>query len=297
MKAIKPIRAIIVDDERLARVNLKRLLEPFPDIEIAGEAESCASAVEAINLYKPELIFLDIQLGGETGFDLLEMINNSISVIFVTAYDEYAIRAFEVNAADYLLKPVKPDRLRVSVDRIIQEHKERLELKDGKQHNGEREPNDPKDSKESTGSTGSKDSTGSAGSAGSAGSTGQKDLKNAPKVFEYSDTIYVHLNNSTSKFIKISSITYIEPVGNYTRIVTTEGKRCMVLKTLKQWIEELPSRYFIRIHRSSIVNLEQVDHIEKHANTYHKVYLKNLKEPLEVSRRFASQIKTAHHII
>src|SRR5512133_1127119 len=102
------LKAIIVDDERLARVNLRNLLEHHPEIEVVGEAGSCKSAIESISFYKPQLIFLDIQLSGETGFDLLEMIDNSIKVIFVTAYDEYAIRAFEVNAVDYLLKPVNP---------------------------------------------------------------------------------------------------------------------------------------------------------------------------------------------
>src|SRR5674536_1937 len=98
------IKAIIVYDERLARVNLKKLLEPHPEIEIVGEAGSCISAIELISLHNPGLIFLDIQLSGETGFDLLELIDNSIKIIFVTAYDEYAMRAFEVNAIDYLLK-------------------------------------------------------------------------------------------------------------------------------------------------------------------------------------------------
>ena len=107
------LKAIIVDDERLARVNLKKLLEPHPEIEIVGEAGSCQGAVDMINMFNPQLIFLDIQLSGETGFDLLEMIDSSIKIIFVTAYDEYAIRAFEVNAIDYLLKPINPERLKV----------------------------------------------------------------------------------------------------------------------------------------------------------------------------------------
>ena len=235
------IKAIIVDDERLARVNLKKLLEPLMEIEIAGEADSCKSALEMINLHKPQLIFLDIQLSGETGFDLLEMIDNSIKIIFVTAFDEYAIRAFEVNAADYLLKPVNLERLKVSVDRVINKESEQ---------------------------------------------------KRVAKVYEYSDSIYVWLNNYTSKFIKISSITFIEPVGNYSKIVTIEGKHCLVLKTLKQWQEELPVNNFIRIHRSSIINVEHIDHIEKHSNTHHKAFLKNIPEPLEISRRFASKLKT-----
>jgi two-component system LytT family response regulator len=234
------LKAIIVDDERLARINLRRLLEPFPEIEIAGEASSCKTAVELINIYNPQLIFLDIQLSGETGFDLLEIIEKSIDIIFVTAYDEYAIRAFEVNAIDYLLKPVNPERLKVSIERVINR---------------------------------------------------EKTQKNEAKSYEYSDSIYVRLNNYASRFIKISSITFIEPVGNYSKIVTIEGRHCLVLKTLKQWQEELPDNNFVRIHRSSIINMEHVDRIEKKSNTQHRAYLKNIPEPLEVSRRYAKKLK------
>jgi two-component system LytT family response regulator len=116
---MKNINAIIVDEERLARVNLRRLLEPFLEIEIAGEADSCENALELINLKNPQLIFLDIQLRGETGFDLLEIIDNSIKIIFITACDESAIRAFDVKAVDYLLKPVNPERLRLAIGRVI----------------------------------------------------------------------------------------------------------------------------------------------------------------------------------
>lgn len=112
------LNAIIVDEERLARVNLRRLLEPFPEIEIAGEARSCASALELINIHNPQLIFLDIQLSGETGFDFLELIDNSIKIIFVTAYDEYAISTFDMNLADYLSKPVNPELLRLAIERV-----------------------------------------------------------------------------------------------------------------------------------------------------------------------------------
>ncbi len=235
------LKAIIVDDERLARVNLKKLLEPHTEIDIVGEAGSCERAVELINLHKPQLIFLDIQLSGETGFDLLEIIDNSIKIIFVTAYDEYAIRAFEVNAIDYLLKPVNPERLKVSIGRVINR---------------------------------------------------EKVQKSATKSYEYSDSIYVRLNNYASRFIKISSITSIEPVGNYSKIITIEGKHCLVLKTLKQWQEELPDNNFVRIHRSSIINIEHVDHIEKKSNTRQRAYLKNIPEPLDVSRRYAKNLKS-----
>jgi len=117
---MKNLKAIIVDEERLSRLNLRRLLQPFPEIGIAGEANSCAGALELINLYNPQLIFLDVQLRGETGFDLLELIDNSIKIIFVTAYDENDIRSFEGNAVDFLTKPVNPERLREAIERVIQ---------------------------------------------------------------------------------------------------------------------------------------------------------------------------------
>jgi len=234
------LKAIIVDDERLARLNLRKLLASHPGIKVVGEAGSCASAVELVNMYYPQLIFLDIQLSGETGFDLCEVLNNSIKVIFVTAYDEYAIRAFEVNAIDYLLKPVNPDRLNKAIEKVIKK---------------------------------------------------EKTQESETKSYEYSDSIYVRLNNYTSKFIKVSSISFIEPVGNYSKIVTIEGKHCLVLKTLKQWQEELPDNNFVRIHRSSIINMEHVDRIEKKSNTQHRAYLKNISEPLEVSRRYAQKLK------
>jgi two-component system LytT family response regulator len=110
------LKAIIVDEERLARVNLRKLLEPFSEIELAGEANSCESAIELIKLNSPQLIFLDIQLHGETGFDLIEFIDSSIKIIFVTAYDEKAIHAFNVKDVSYLSKPVNPIRLREVIE-------------------------------------------------------------------------------------------------------------------------------------------------------------------------------------
>ena len=112
------LNAIIVDEERLARVNLRRQLERIPEIEIAGEADSCESALELINRHNPQLVLLDLQLRGETGFDLLELINKDINIIFVTAYDENAICTFKVNAIDYLSKPVNPEQLRIAIERV-----------------------------------------------------------------------------------------------------------------------------------------------------------------------------------
>lgn len=113
------MRTLIVDDERLARNELKRLLEPYSKIEIIGEAANAEEALVLIDDLQPELLFLDIQMPGKNGFELLSSIEGkSPEVIFTTAYDEYAIKAFEYNALDYLLKPIDTDRLKETIHRI-----------------------------------------------------------------------------------------------------------------------------------------------------------------------------------
>ena len=117
------MKAIIVDDERLARKELIKLLEDFPEVEILGEAANADEAYELITQLNPDLLFLDIQMPGKTGFELLEMLDSVPKVIFTTAYDEYALKAFEVNALDYVLKPVQMERLQESLLKVKPEEK------------------------------------------------------------------------------------------------------------------------------------------------------------------------------
>jgi len=123
------MRALIVDDERLARTELQRLLSKIPEIQVVGEAVNADDALEKIAELNPEILFLDIQMPGKTGFDLLEELDSVPYVIFTTAYDEYALKAFEYNALDYLLKPIEQSRLEEAIKRIIiREQKELEEL-------------------------------------------------------------------------------------------------------------------------------------------------------------------------
>jgi len=117
---MKSHTALIVDDERIARRELAYLLREHPEVEIVGEAASVDEAAEMIGRLHPEIIFLDVQMPGASGFDLLERVELDAHVIFVTAYDQFAIRAFEVNAIDYLTKPVRPERLRQAIERCDQ---------------------------------------------------------------------------------------------------------------------------------------------------------------------------------
>ena len=239
------LEAIIIDDERLARINLKNLLIPYSNIEIVDEADSCKEAIEAIQDKNPQVIFLDIQLIGESGFDILDKIDQTIKVVFVTAFDEYAIRAFEINAVDYLLKPVNPERLKKTINRLLSP-------------------------------------------------VVKSDISG--KKFDYSDAVYVKLNNKTSKFLKINSIVSISPVGNYSRLYSKENLNYIVLKTMKQWEDELPKDNFARIHRSTIVNIEHISRIERDTSKSYKLYLKNISKPLDISRRCLKILKEEYKI-
>jgi two-component system LytT family response regulator len=120
------IKAVIIDDERLARNELKKLLQDFPEIEVVAEAANASEGIEKIDSFNPDLIFLDIQMPGKTGFDMLAELDKAPDVIFTTAYDDYALKAFEVNALDYLLKPVEPKRLADAIQKLhLEEEKDK----------------------------------------------------------------------------------------------------------------------------------------------------------------------------
>jgi two-component system LytT family response regulator len=121
--------AVIIDDERLARVELRRLLGAHPEVQMVGEARGAEEAIELIGDLSPDLIFLDIEMPGMSGFELLERLEDVPRVIFTTGYDQYAIKAFEVNALDYLMKPIAPERLATALARVrpAQPAKSRLE--------------------------------------------------------------------------------------------------------------------------------------------------------------------------
>lgn len=112
------IKAIIIDDERLARTELKKLLLGHPEIEVIEEATNADDAIAKIEINNPDLIFLDIQMPGKTGFEMLAELEKTPHVVFTTAYDEYALKAFEVNALDYLLKPIEPKRLSDAIQKV-----------------------------------------------------------------------------------------------------------------------------------------------------------------------------------
>jgi len=233
------LKTPIVDDEWLVRAELKTMLAGHPEIAVVGEAANVAQAIPLIQDTRPEVIFLDIQMPGASGFDLLDQIDVSARIVFITAYDKYALRAFEVNALDYLLKPISKERLAKAIQRL-----------------GTNEPAPPAESKK----------------AG------------------YDDVIYVVVNGAL-KFVKLSLLKCITAEGNYSYIVYADKPRALVSKTLQEWEELLPEKYFVRIHRSTIINSAHVEKVKKRQNYSQEVFVKGIEKPFLMSRRYAAKLK------
>ncbi len=233
------LRAILIDDERLARAKLRSMLAAYPQIAVVGEADSVRSAITLIESVNPEVLFLDIQMPGESGFHLLDQVDSSFQTIFVTAFDEFAIRAFEVNALDYLLKPVTHARLARSIERLV---------------------------------------------------VGKRELDLAKRTFEYDDHIFLETEKQ-SRFVKVSAVKCLLASGPYSEILTADGQRILVLKSLKDWEDRLPAKHFLRIHRSTLINLEHIERVEKGFNYAYQIFLRGLPEPLVMSRRYATKLK------
>jgi two-component system LytT family response regulator len=237
---MKKFRALIIDDEPLARKAMVSLIRDYPAIELAGEADDANQAARLIEEKNPDLLFLDIQMPGKTGFDLLNAVDYKGNIIFITAYDEYALRAFEINALDYLMKPISPERFKKAINRLYD--KEESHTQPLKQN------------------------------------------------LRYDDRLFL-LMGKHMVFLKISSIVYIQAEGDYTQVTTSDGKKGLILKSMKEWDERLPDSHFCRIHRSYIVNLDFVEKIEKEYNYDFRVILKNSEQRLVMSRRYARFLK------
>lgn len=233
---------LVVDDERLARRELKELLQEGhgDEIQVIAEAASVQEAATLARLHDPDVVFLDVHLAGETGFDLLPLLDGAVAVVFVTAFDRYAIRAFEVNALDYLLKPVAPRRLAATLARL-----------------GEPAP------------------------AESA----------LTQVLTYDDRLFLRLDDRMT-FLQLRDIVAILAAGDNSILQLTDGKQARARKSLREWAERLPERNFVRIHRSTIVNLDFVERVEEWSHYTYRLYLRGIAEPLQMSRRWAARLRS-----
>ena len=228
------MRVLIVDDERLARDRLRRALAAHPSVHIVGEAASVSGALTAIAEHKPDVVFLDIDMPDGSGFRVVEASTAPLVTVFVTAYDEYAVRAFEVNARDYLLKPVDPERLEGTLKRLATRP--------------------------------------SAGTAPSA-----------------DDRILLR-SDAGGRFISVASIVGVGAAGSYTHVQIEDGSTQLVHRTMDEWESQLPAAIFRRVHRSSIVNLDQVVRMDRLLTGGYRLTMR-AGPPIAVSRRRATLLR------
>lgn len=235
----KHIKAVIIDDERLAIEGIEILLKDYPNIKVVGSAGSIDEAVTIIKKRAPDIIFLDIQLQGETGFELFEKTRINSKVIFVTAYDDYAINAFEVNALDYLLKPVSQKRFKVTMDRVVED---------------------------------------------------SQILHQKSQSLQYDNVVILNTDNAV-RFVKLNKIISINAEGDYSRVWILGEKDELLLRTLKTWEEMLPQKHFVRIHRSSLININQIERVEKTTSNRLLVHLVGMDTPAIISQRYSAQLR------
>lgn len=224
------IKVIIIDDEPLARSIVKKYISAIPEMEILEECNDGFEGAKAISLHKPDLIFLDIQMPKINGFEMLEIIDHTPAVIFTTAFDEFAIRAFEKNAIDYLLKPFSKERFEQSIQKF--------------------------------------------NSLGKKAETKTQELLQETSLYPEQNNRIVVRTGTKVKIIPVHEIEYMESDDDFVKIVTAEGS-FLKNKTLTFYENTLNPKQFIRVHRSHMVNADQVTKIEKYSKDSHLVILRN----------------------
>lgn len=246
------IKALLVDDERPARVRMRQLLEPYGHVVVTGEAKNVDEAVAAITEHRPDVIFLDVQMKPKSGFELLPRLSaeaGPIHVVFVTAHDTYAVKAFEENALDYLTKPVLAERLAKSIERLGTAMTQ--------------QPAPPP--------------------AGCAG-----DENSAP--LEPMD--FVVLKTSSRQWmIRAGAIRAVEAQG-YASIVWLEGDESVwISRRFSSWEKQLPAEMFLRVSRGLLVNLTLVVRLEVVTKNSSLLFLDGRSLPIELSRLETARVK------
>ncbi len=244
------MNALLVDDERLARAELRRLLQAHPDVVVVGEARNVREAEARCREARVDVIFLDIEMPGGSGFDLLEALDEAPAVIFTTAYDEYAVRAFEVNALDYLQKPIAPDRLAEALKRIG-----RGSAGASPARSSDR-PIGSANGTASMGATKSDDELASVARVAESGSTTTK----TPGSQHRLERVFVR-EGERCWIVKVDDIRLMESEGNYCR-VHFDQERPLILRSLHALEKRLDPAGFFRANRRQIVNLRWVKGLE-----------------------------------
>ena len=263
---MQKLRTIIVDDEPLALKLLRTVLSEIADVEIVAECSNGKQAVEAAIELEPELIFLDIQMPGMNGFDVIKSLQTDIMpmVVFVTAYDQYAVDAFDLHAVDYVLKPLDSERIARSVDRAIDRLKNDVDRSFKSPLIGAIEEISERASKEKT----------------------DESVNNLPDGMKRKLLVR---DSGVVKVIPFDDIDWVDAAGDYM-CVHAVGETHVIRSTLRDLMTKLDDNLFVRIHRSTIVNVERVVSVtplQKGGSLLHLTQ----GESLKVSRNYRDSIR------
>lgn len=275
MSKMTIINTLIVDDEPAAIEGLRLRLDAFPQIRVIGEANSVAEAITLINVQMPDLIFLDIEMPEQSGFDLIRQLQPELcpAIVFVTAFHQHAVKAFEVRALDYLLKPVKMERLAEAITRVC-------ELTTNRADKAQLLSAAADIAKEIQDAGGRVDST-----------------KNAERVADAAEPQYniemqklvIQDGRNPIQLISYQDIIWIDAAGDYM-CVHTKAETYVMRARLKSLIDERLPDVFVRIHKSTVVNLTYIEKLQLLCNSEYNAVLLNQKV-LKVSRTYAKALK------
>lgn len=242
------IKAVLIDDEPLARAIVAEYLQSHTDIKVVQECGDGFEGVKAINEYQPDLIFLDVQMPKINGFEMLELLDNAPAVIFTTAFDEYAMKAFEAHAIDYLLKPFSKDRF----DKAMTKWRERFEKPEAKK-------------------------------------AVQELIESGSNQPDQHNRVVVKTGTKI-RIIPMTEIQYLEADDDYVKIHTAEGSY-LKKKTMSYFEDVLDKSQFVRVHRSFIIQIQQVTRIEPYEKEGHLAILKS-GERIPISKTGYPKLKS-----
>jgi two-component system LytT family response regulator len=262
----EPLRTLVVDDESLARRGLRLRLDALPDVEVVAEARNGREALAAVQQHDPDLMFLDIQMPGMDGFDVIRELqaDHMPLIVFVTAFDHYAVNAFEVRAIDYVLKPVEPERIEHAVRRA----REQRALTQAESRKGEL----LQLVSDLTGRTG--DSV-------------EALLENGGSA-SYPDRITIR-DGQELTVLKVDDIDWVDAAGDYM-CVHARGETHVMRSTMKKLEAQLDPARFARIHRSTLINLARIQKLTAHINGEFFVSL-DCGARLKLSRSYRDRIE------
>ncbi len=270
-------RAVIADDERLMRDQLRtRLAQVWPSLEIVAEAKNGLEAIEAVRVHQPDVIFLDIRMPGLTGVEAakeiaqLDLGDDALlpEMVFITAYDQYALDAFEQGAVDYVLKPAEPERLRVTAERL----QKRLMQRAG-------------EGSDSVATASSLTDSGGSASVQQLLHVLSAQLKGQP--VQYSSWLQASVGQSI-QMVAVADVLYCVSDDKYTRVQTLK-QEFLIRKPIKELVDELDPKVFWQIHRSTLVNVNAISGVQRDERGRQEVLIKGRADRLAVSRS-ASQL-------